>query len=82
MGLNIKSEDVHRLARQLAKRTGKTMTAAIEAALREKIERLDREQDVEAVVARVMRIVRESGPPAPDQTSDHSDLYDDRGLPA
>jgi antitoxin VapB len=82
MGLNIKSEEVHRLARQLANRTGTTMTAAIEAALREKVDRLNREQDVDAVVKRVMSIVRESGPTAPDQTSDHSDLYDERGLPA
>lgn len=82
MGLNIKNDQVHRLARRLAKRTGTTMTNAIETALREKMDRLDRERDVDAVVARVMQIVHESGPRAPDQTSDHADLYDDRGLPA
>jgi antitoxin VapB len=82
MGLNIKSGTVHQLARQLARRTGTTMTAAIEVALREKVDRLDREQDIDAVVARVMRIVRESGPRAADKTSDHSNLYDDEGLPA
>ncbi|MBK1623151.1 type II toxin-antitoxin system VapB family antitoxin [Afifella marina] len=81
MGLNIKSDEVHRLARQLAQRTGTTMTKAIEAALREKIVALDREQDVEATVARVMTIVHDLGPPPAGATSDHSDLYDEGGLP-
>ena len=82
MGLNIKSEEVHRLARELADRTGASMTGAIEAALREKLARLEREQDEEALVARVMRIIRESGPTPPGITSDHSELYGDDGLPA
>ena len=82
MGLNIKSEEVHRLARQVADRTGASMTAAIEAALREKLARLDKQQDVEAVMRRVDEIVRRSGPTAPGISSDHSDLYDDEGLPA
>ncbi len=82
MGLNIKSEEVHRLARQVADRTGASMTAAIEAALREKLARLDKQQDVEAVMRRVDEIVKRSGPTAPGISSDHSDLYDDEGLPA
>jgi antitoxin VapB len=82
MGLNIKNEHVHRLIRELAARTGTSMTASIETAVREKLARLDQEEDGEAMVARARRIVRESGPTAADVSSDHSDLYDDAGLPA
>ncbi|HEX9904137.1 MAG TPA: type II toxin-antitoxin system VapB family antitoxin [Propylenella sp.] len=82
MGLNIKNERVHELARILAQSTGKNMTAVIEDALREKLERLERAKEKEAVIARVKRIVRESGPTAPGISSDHSDLYDEDGLPA
>ena len=35
MGLNIKNENVHRLAKQLARETGETMTSVIEQALEE-----------------------------------------------
>ena len=82
MGLNIKNGEVHRLARELANRTGVSMTAAIEAALREKLDRLEKARDKAAVIARVKQIIEESGPTPPGLTSDHSDLYDDDGLPA
>jgi antitoxin VapB len=82
MGLNIKNKEVERLARELADRTGESKTAAILGALRDKLAQLHKEDDKDAIVERVMKIARESGPPGPDETSDHSDLYDDRGLPA
>lgn len=81
MGLNIKDDEVHQLARELAAQTGTSMTAAIRDALKEKLARLERARDPEAVVARVKRLVEESGPPPPGLTSDHSDLYDELGLP-
>ncbi|MGH6923064.1 MAG: type II toxin-antitoxin system VapB family antitoxin [Propylenella sp.] len=81
MGLNIKSDAVHDLARKLAAETGTSMTAAIEGALREKLERLERTREKAAVIARVKRIIQESGPTAAGVSSDHSDLYDDEGLP-
>ena len=82
MGLNIKSETVHRLARQVAEETGTSMTAAIEGALREKLERLRRKRDSEERIAWLKAMLDELGPPPPGLTSDHSDLYDDDGLPA
>jgi antitoxin VapB len=36
MGLSIKNEETHRLARDLAQRTGETMMAAVTAAVRER----------------------------------------------
>jgi antitoxin VapB len=40
MALNIKDPETDRLARQLADRTGESVTTAVRNALREKIERL------------------------------------------
>jgi len=82
MGLNIKSETVHRLAREVADATGTSMTAAIESALTEKLERLAKQRDAEARIARVKAMLDELGPPPAGLSSDHSDLYDEEGLPA
>jgi antitoxin VapB len=82
MGLNIKSDAVHDLARKLAAETGTSMTAAIETALREKLERLARQRDAQARVARIRKRLDRLGPPPAGLTSDHSDLYDEDGLPA
>lgn len=82
MGLNIKNDAVHRLAKQVADETGTSMTTAIELALREKLERLDMGRDKQARVERIRAMLDELGPPPPGLTSDHSDLYDEDGLPA
>lgn len=82
MGLNIKSERAHELARQLAKETGQTMTAAIEQALSDQLMRLHRHQEREYRFNRIREIVSRLPPPSAGATSDHSDLYDDDGLPA
>jgi antitoxin VapB len=55
---------------------------AIEAALPQGLARLDRDPDHDAIVERAMKTVRDSGPSGPDETSDHSDLYDENGMPA
>lgn len=77
MGLNIKSEEVHRLARQVAAETGVTMTAAIEAALREKLERLEIQRNDQTRIAQFQARLDKPGPPPPGLTSDHSDLYNE-----
>jgi antitoxin VapB len=82
MGMNIKSERAQRLARQLADETGQSMTAAIEQALEAEIARLHRERDFVERKRRVREIVKSFGPIPEGVTSDHSDLYDDDGLPA
>jgi antitoxin VapB len=80
MGLNIKSERVHKLARALSAATGKTMTAAIEEALDEKLRRLQEEEGREHEIAEALAFIKSLGPPPPGLTSDHSDLYDEHGL--
>jgi antitoxin VapB len=44
MALTIKNEETERLARELAKLTGETLTAAIAVALRERLDRLRNER--------------------------------------
>ena len=84
MSLNIKNEETCRLASEMARLTGETMTGAITVALRE---RLEREKHARSVEARVqeLRVIADRcakllgpGPPA----VEHGDvLYDERGLP-
>ncbi len=84
MSLNIKSEEAHRLARELAQLTGETMTGAVTVALRERLARERRERSVEAKVQRLMAIGERCASMMRDGPSavEHGDfLYDERGLP-
>lgn len=82
MSLNIKSERAHKLARDLSRETGLTMTAAVEKALEDQLMRLHRHHEREYRFQRIKEIIDRLPPPPPGATSDHSDLYDDDGLPA
>lgn len=76
--LNIKDPEVYRLATELARRRGTTMTGAVRDALREALERSGRSR--EGVAERLMEIARRSAAKdAPFLTDE--DLYDERGLP-
>jgi antitoxin VapB len=80
MSLNIKNEETHRLAEELAQLTGESMTAAVTEALREKLDRVKSK----GVKERIMRIAKECAPrwKEPYRSVDHGDLlYDDKGLP-
>jgi antitoxin VapB len=79
--MNIKNPTVERLAKELAAATGETMTSAIQLALEEKLDRLRRERDVTEKIRRIDEILKRSGPTPQGATSDHSDLYDEQGLP-
>ena len=46
MGLNIKNEETHRLARELSQLTGESMTEAVTEAVRERLDRLRHERSV------------------------------------
>jgi antitoxin VapB len=82
VSLNIKNERVHELARQAARRTGKSQTAVIEEALERYVgdlERHDRRVRADASIAELQRAVREQGGLA----MHPEDLYDrETGLPA
>jgi antitoxin VapB len=86
VSLNIKSEEAERLARELALRTGDSLTGAITVALRERLARL-RDRDSEDVARRKERLRAISADAAPRwkpeyRHADHADrLYDEAGLP-
>jgi len=85
MGLNIKNEEAHRLAQELAALTGESLTAAVTEAVRERLERLKREQKDAKLVERLLKISEDSAPlwKEPYKSMDHGELlYDDElGLP-
>jgi antitoxin VapB len=83
MALNIKNEETHRLVRELAERTGETMTAAVTAAVRERLERIRREQG-ESLADRLLAIGKDCAARLrePFRSVDHGDLlYGERGRP-
>lgn len=84
MSLNIKNEETCRLAGELARLTGETMTGAVTVALRERLERERHERSIE-VRARKLRAaaVRCANLLGPGPSAvEHGDvLYDERGLP-
>lgn len=80
--LNIKSEDAYRLASRLAELTGESLTTAVTEALRERLEREQRKQDIDETVARMLAAGREIRAHMKEPvSSDHSDLYGADGLP-
>jgi antitoxin VapB len=85
MSLNIKNEETHRLARELARQNGETVTMAVTIALKE---RLDRQKKLSAPESRLQwleRITAETSAIMNDgRTSKElmDELYDDEtGLP-
>jgi antitoxin VapB len=81
MGMNIKNDEVQRLAREVARETGETMTAAIQHALEERLVRLRRAREIGEKKRRIKELLNSLPPAPPGLTSDHSDLYDEWGLP-
>jgi len=83
VSLNIKSEETHRLARELADLTGENLTVAVTLAVRERLDRLRRERGV-SLVDRLLAIGRDCAAhlKEPYRSVDHGTLlYDERGLP-
>lgn len=84
MALNIKSDEAHRLARELAALTGESMSTAVTVALQERLDRLQRQRKGR-MASRLLAIGREAAPlfKEPYRSADHGDLlYDEKGLPA
>lgn len=86
--LNIRSDRAYETARRLAQRYETTTTKIVEDALEEyqarriAPSRNITEEEVEASVREMERIVEALRPfVKPGATSDHSDMYDENGLP-
>ena len=83
MGLNIKNDEAHRLAQELAALTGKSMTAAVTEALRERLDRLRQERRA-SLADRLLAIGKDCAAhlKEPFRSADHGELlYGEDGLP-
>lgn len=84
MGLNIKNEETCRLAADLARLTGETMTGAITVALQERLEREKRLRDADVRAQKLRAIAERCAKllgPGPSAVEHGDVLYDERGLP-
>jgi len=82
VALSIKDSEADRLAREVAAKTGETLTQAVVVALRERLSRLSDEHP-SGLVEEIARIARRNAArPVLDERSDEEILgYDARGLP-
>jgi len=83
MSCNVKNQEAHRLAEELAKLTGESMTTAVTVALRERLNRI-RQERRGGLAERLLAIGRDCAAhlKEPFRSADHGDLlYDERGLP-
>jgi antitoxin VapB len=83
MSLNIKDEKTHRMARELARLTGESLTAAVNEAVRERLEKV-RGSSRKSMAERLMEIGKDcaSHLKEPYKSMDVDELlYDENGLP-
>ena len=83
MSLNIKSPQARELAVELARLTGESVTVAVAIAIRERLDRVRREQG-ESLADRLLTIGQDCAKrlKRPHGSVDHGGLlYDERGLP-
>ncbi len=87
MPLNIKDPEAHEEAKRLAALTGSTITDAVRAAIREKLDRVEgaakaktRKDRVDSLMA-LARDCADALDIKGETSADHADLYDDTGLP-
>jgi antitoxin VapB len=83
MAMSIKSEQTHRLVKELAELTGESQSKAVEEAVRERLERV-RQRSGESLSERLLAIGRDirSRLDEPWLSVDHGELlYDEQGLP-
>jgi antitoxin VapB len=82
MTLNIKDPEAHKLAQQLARETGETMTAAVTQAIRDRLEAVRRRRKQDATFAALLEIGKRGAEMFKGPYIDHAELlYDEKGLP-
>jgi antitoxin VapB len=83
VSLNIKDEKTHRMAKELARLTGESMTAAVSEAVRERLESV-RGRSKKDTTERILEIGRECAArlKEPYKSMNVDDLlYDEKGMP-
>lgn len=83
MSFNVKDPEAHRLAQQLAKETGETMTRAVTEALRDRLQRVRKKHAKKKItIDEMLAIGRRIRKHIKQPIVGHADLlYDGRGLP-
>jgi antitoxin VapB len=84
MSMNIKNEETHRLAKELAELTGESVTEAVTVAVKERLQHLKKGREIEGRVQAMLAIAKETAPhfrPGFTSTDIGDLLYDERGLP-
>jgi len=82
MSLNIKDPQAHKLAQELARETGESMTAAVTQAIRERLEAVRRRRKRDTMLAAIHAISERSAELLKGPAINHADfLYDEHGLP-
>jgi antitoxin VapB len=83
MALSIKNPQTEELARELATRTGESITEAVETAVRSRLASLDRPSMATRGRQRAERLLRQRDdlPDLDTRSADEILGYDDRGLP-
>jgi antitoxin VapB len=83
MAINIKSVQAERLAREVAAKTGESLTGAIQRALEERLERLRQQRRSQIVLSQLEDILRRVDrlPILDSRTPDEILGYDEQGLP-
>jgi antitoxin VapB len=83
VALNIKNEETQKLAQELARLTGESMTAAITEAVRERLDRVRGEHGT-GLADRLLKIGKDCAAhlQEPFRSVDHGEvLYNEKGLP-
>ena len=83
MALSLKDAETDRLAREVARLTGESLTEAVVVSLRERLARKQAVKDNRPLAERLMEIGRRcaSRPRLDDRTPDEILGYDENGLP-
>ena len=83
MALSIKSIEAERLAREIASKTGESLTAAIQKALQERLERLRNQRRSQILAGQLEEILRrvDQLPVLDNRSADEILGYDEHGLP-
>jgi antitoxin VapB len=84
VSLNIKNEEAHRLARELARRNGETVTMAVTIAIKERLERQKQATKREDRMEWLNRISERTAALMNDGRTTKQlfdELYDENGLP-
>ncbi len=83
MAISIKSIETERLAREVAAKTGESLTAAIQKALQERLERLRQQRRSQIVTSQLEDILRrvDQLPVLDSRSPDEIVGYNEHGLP-